>query len=205
MKNILLFIITLVGVSTIVEAQVPKMKYGVKGGLTLATLSDLDDAKLHKDIHLGVFTELKFTEKFSVQPELLYVRQGVKQEGTIYSSTDSYTMEESFLKVVTLSYVYVPIMAKYYLIEGLSVEAGPQVGFLVKDNSIFGVTARDSYLDPETSPKKVDYGLNMGAAYALPNGLFFEARYNLGLQKINEAGSKNIKNRALQLSVGYKF
>ncbi|RZJ55928.1 MAG: PorT family protein, partial [Flavobacterium sp.] len=30
-----------------------------------------------------------------------------------------------------LSYLNVPIMAKYYVIEKLSLEAGPQIGFLL--------------------------------------------------------------------------
>lgn len=34
--------------------------------------------------------------------------------------------------------------------------------------------------------KSVDFGVGLGLAYDLPMGLFFNARYNLGLSKVQE-------------------
>ncbi|WP_408583014.1 outer membrane beta-barrel protein, partial [Myroides odoratimimus] len=53
--------------------------------------------------------------------------------------------------------------------------------------------------------KSFDFGVNFGAGYELPMGVFFDARYNVGLSKVNKEGSEASKNGVFQLSVGYKF
>ena len=54
---------------------------------------------------------------------------------------------------------------------------------------------------------------NVGAAYAITENIFVDARYNLGLSSIakdftdefGDSNSANIKNNVIQFSVGYKF
>ena len=96
-------------------------------------------------------------------------------------------------------------MAKYYVAEGLSLEAGPQIGFLikaeVKDNDTpLSVDVKDSF-------KSIDFGFNIGAGYKLESGLNFGLRYNLGLSDISNSDNEDAKwkNRVLQFSVGYTF
>ncbi|PWJ34217.1 outer membrane beta-barrel protein [Sediminitomix flava] len=54
---------------------------------------------------------------------------------------------------------------------------------------------------------KTDVSLVFGAEYEMPSGLFFDARFNLGLSnvKANPADGEYVKNRAVQIGVGYKF
>ena len=57
--------------------------------------------------------------------------------------------------------------------------------------------------DPE---KRFDFGLGIGAEYNLPMGLFFDANFTLGLTNLAAKQSKaDIKNRVIQIGVGYKF
>lgn len=56
--------------------------------------------------------------------------------------------------------------------------------------------------------KSFEVGVNVGLGYALENGVFFDARYNFGISKINKLsgeGISDVKNRNIQLAVGYKF
>ncbi len=88
-------------------------------------------------------------------------------------------------------------MGKYYLIKGLSLEAGPQVGVLLSGD-YEGVDVKDSFMD-------MDLSLNAGIGYKLNNGLNFTARYNFGLTNIGVSEDSKVKNGVAQISVGYFF
>lgn len=183
MKKVLLVIVIVVlGLSNI-NAQ--EIKFGAKGGLNFASISgdNAGDIELVTAFNFGVLAEIPITEKFSFQPELLYSGQG-------YSFDDD---------TVALNYLNVPLMGKYYLTKGLSLEAGPQIGFLL--------SAKNDKADVKDSFNAIDFGVNFGLGYKFNNGLNFGARYNLGLSDINniDGPSDKNKNGVFQLSVGYFF
>ncbi len=97
--------------------------------------------------------------------------------------------------LVALNYLNIPLMGKYYLTKGFSLETGPQIGFLL--------SAKDKDTDVKGAFNTVDFGVNFGLGYKLDNGLHFGVRYNLGLSDINSIDSFTDKNRVFQLSVGY--
>ena len=183
MKKILLLAVVTVLGFTNVNAQ--KIKFGAKGGLNFATISG-DNTKgidLVTAFNLGVISEIPVSEKFSFQPELMYSGQG-------YGFNDN---------TIALSYLNIPLIGKYYLTKGFSVEAGPQLGFLF--------SAKNEKIDVKDSFNTFDFGVNFGLGYKLDNGLNFGARYNVGLTDINKlenSSSKN-KNSVFQVSVGYFF
>ena len=99
--------------------------------------------------------------------------------------------------LVELNYLNIPLMAKYYATKGLSLEAGPQIGFLL--------TAKEDGNDIIDSYKNTDFGVNFGIGYKLDNGLNFSARYNWGLSNITVKNDITKNNSVFQLSVGYFF
>ena len=196
MKKTILTIMALGAFSFAAQAQTPDLKLGAKAGVNFANLTNAD---MKTSFHIGVLAEIFINEKFSVQPELLYSAQGaIKKEGGIEHEA-------------SLDYINIPIMAKYYLMDGLSVQAGPQVGFLVKAEDKISGGGESMTVDSKDAYQSVDFGLNLGAGYELPMGVFFDARYNLGLSKVNKKSEsemierKDIKNGVIQVSVGYKF
>ena len=101
-------------------------------------------------------------------------------------------------------------MAKFYVGEGFSLEAGPQIGLLMsaKDEYDFTGTAFKSEEDDiKEFVKDIDFGINVGVGYKLEGGLNFGARYNLGLSDANDSGddSFTLKNSVIQAYVGYFF
>lgn len=194
MKRILFFII--VSSSLTISAQKSKkdegITFGLKGGLNVSNFAgDINDNTFRTSIHLGVFSEIMISDKFSVQPELLYSGQGFSGSTTPGFSRSKY------------DYINLPILAKIYIAEKISVEAGPQIGFLV--------SAKQRTTDDNvkiSDQKTVDFGLNLGLAYDLKNGMFFQTRYNLGLSNVNSGSNANaIKytNSVIQVSVGIKL
>lgn len=183
MKKILLLAVVTVLGFTNVNAQ--EIKFGAKGGLNFASVSGDNTEGIDgvTSLNFGVLSEIPISDKFSFQPELMYSGQG-------------YSFNEN---TIALSYLNLPLMGKYYITKGLSVEAGPQIGFLF--------SAKNEETDVKDSFNSFDFGVNFGLGYKLENGLNFGARYNLGLTDINNldnSSSKN-KNGVFQLSVGYFF
>lgn len=197
-------------------ANAQDMNFGAKAGLNVTTLTgDVQDTNSLIGAHAGVFAEFKISDKFSFQPELLFSMQGAKEE---YSETETfggttYTYnEESKLK---LSYINIPLMAKYYVAEKFSLEAGPQIGFLISAKADYetsetagGTTTSESAsVDVKDNFKGIDFGLNFGFGYDFTEKLSAGARYNLGLSNINDVdgSSAEVKNAGFQISLGYKF
>ncbi len=188
MKKWIVLTVLFALVSVPVSAQ--NLSFGAKAGLNLANLKpDLDDASTRTSFHLGAVAEIGISDKFSVQPELLYSEQGAKDE-----SDDD--------EVVRTNYLTLPIMAKYYLTEGLSLEAGPQIGFLLTAE----VEDDGDTIDLKDNTKNTDIGIAFGLGYKLDSGLNFGLRYFLG-SDINDVDgdSDKISNKVFQLSLGYFF
>jgi opacity protein-like surface antigen len=130
--------------------------------------------------HFGALLEVKVFENFSIQPELLYSSQGAK-------------VNEENVKDINFNYITVPVLAKFYLIsEKLSVEAGPQFSFLIDDN-----------LEETLESKSFDFAAVGGLGFQFTENFFAQARYVAGLTDTTK--DAEIKNRVIQVSLGYRF
>ncbi|MDY0090170.1 MAG: porin family protein [Flavobacteriaceae bacterium] len=207
MKKIILSILAVVAFGT---ANAQDIKFGAKAGLNISNLTgDTEDTKSKIGFHLGGVIEIKITDKFSVQPELLFSTQGAKYEESESFGGESYKYETT----MKLNYLNIPIMAKYYVAENFSILAGPQVGFLMSAKadweetySFGGTTESDSgEEDVKDFYKGIDFGLNLGLGYDFTENIFVEARYNLGLSNIADVDNYKEKNSVFQISLGYRF
>ncbi|WP_417238152.1 porin family protein [Bizionia sp.] len=217
-----LLVCAVVAVFSIGSLSAQDVRFGVKGGLNLANLVGdfgiydgyygVDDPEMKVGFHIGGVAEVKFSEKFAVQPELLFSNQGYKSKYDFAGAKADYK--------VNLNYINLPIMVKFFPIDGLSIEAGPQVGFLIaakdelNDYEISIDPEDPDNVDTSDKYKSIDFGMNIGAGYELPSGLFFAARYNIGISKVDDvddgltgifSGSLSRKNRVFQLSAGFMF
>jgi hypothetical protein len=198
MKKLLILSIvtslTLVSCSTTQKARI-----GVKAGANFSTINgdETDNLKTLTAFHVGAVAEVPVSDNFSVQPELLYSSQGAK-----YEESEGYDGKFKF------DYINVPIMAKFNVSNGLSLEAGPQVGFLMSAKDEYSSTGDSGSDDIKDDIKGLDFGLNIGAGLKLDSGINFGARYSLGLSNVNDfegAGDFKNQNGVIQLYVGYFF
>jgi Outer membrane protein beta-barrel domain len=197
--KIALLLIAFAGVShlTIAQAQVA---VGIKGGLNFAKLdvkgSASDNYEGRTGYHAGAFALVK-VGMIGVQPEIIFSRQGYD-----YKDVNTQNVEANF------DYINIPVIAKLYLPLGLNIQAGPQFGFLSKaEAEVFVTNASQSQtVDVKNLYKGSDVSLGLGAGWDLPFGLTVDARYNLGLSKINDNNNApESKNRVFQVSLGYKL
>ncbi|MGB7841507.1 MAG: porin family protein [Salinimicrobium sp.] len=202
-----------VGISSTIAQEI---QWGVKAGANYSTLTIDEDVDYMVGFHAGVLAEFPLTAKFSLQPELLYSLEGAKSE---YNFKEEEWIIHSKDKL-KLGYFNLPVMAKYEVTRGLSLETGPQIGYLLSAKDEYEISANfpedvkeSGTEDVKDQLKKVSFGLNFGAAYEFQNNLFLQARYHLGLSEISDfdegdqglGDPDKIQNRGFQLSLGYKF
>ena len=206
MKKILFSVITLLAINSIAKAQdttESDVKFGIKAGINFANYgADAEGTDARTSFHFGGIVEMKLAEKFSIQPELLYTMLGCKVTTNVGGTTIDVTDK--------LGYIVLPVMAKYYVAPGFSLEAGPQFGYLVSAKGKNETGSMSVEGDIKDAFKKFDMGINAGLGYELPIGLFFQARYTLGLSNILSESvaapdDAVVTNNNFQLSLGYKF
>ena len=195
-KTFLLLAIAIIGVSNSSQAQ-EYWNFGVKGGVNFTNMTSdgFEDNNSRTGFHLGVLAEIPVSDRLSVQPEVLYSTQGTEDE------TGSFTNEYK------LDYIQLPVLAKFYLIDGLALEAGPSFNFLVNEEYDFESNSLDFETDSEFA-STFELGGALGASYKFNNGFFLNGRYVLGFTDAFDSDNFDddaIKNNGFQLGVGFQF
>lgn len=189
MKKIILSAIALMAFAF---SNAQETRFGIKGGLNISSIvgGDVRDANALVGFHVGGLAEIHVVEKFYIQPELLFSTQGAKFGNDLD---------------IKLNYLNIPVLAKYYIVDKkFSVEAGPQLGFLLSENW--------DGTDFKGDAKSVDFGFNFGAGYDFTDNFSVGLRYTVGLSpiwndNIDNSGDlyDSAKNGNFQISLGYKF
>jgi opacity protein-like surface antigen len=178
--------------------------FGIKGGVNISSFtgSDADDLGMESrtGFHAGGLIEGKFSETFGAQLEILYNSTGAKWEGLIEDEFGNEFQGELTFK---LDYISAPILVKYFLLQNMSLETGPQISFEINSEIEAEAEGVSVSLDSEDETNKVDFAWVFGLGYDLPYGLMVQGRYYIGLSDIYD--ETNMKHSVLQISVGYKF
>jgi len=195
-KITLIAFILFIGLTTS-RAQM-KVSPGIRGGLNLSTLTNINNNSMKSDYYIGGLVEMKFNKYFTLQPELTYSRQGANSEEYMLGSNNEDRKYE-------LNYVTLGAVAKFnFGGQGFHVLAGPSLDIKTDDN--FG---RYGY-----NPIGTDLAFVGGIGYSLPNGLTFEARFKQGLIDIygyddidydDYYYEQIILNQVFQFGISYTF
>ncbi len=182
--------------------------FGVKGGVSLADMiaspSHQIDAKMRG--HLGVFYQIPWSEKISFQPELLVSLQGGVQH------TFNPTTDYEYISDEKITYLILPLMARYDYSNNITFEAGLQPGFRLSSNYVQQIVDAGSVIyetqeDTREQREFFDLGINLGASYSFNEKLSAGLRYNIGLTPLNVNHSVNgavkLRNSIVTVSVLY--
>jgi hypothetical protein len=183
MRKIILLLITCT-ISIYMYAQSPS--FGIKGGLNVASIVNSKSSKIA--YHAGVFTGIHVSSKWSIQPEVIYSKQGVRQSvsGSNYD--------------INLDYLNIPLLIQFLFKDGLRLEAGPQFGFLLSaKNKSLGVER-----DIKSNYKPVDISFPIGLSHFWESGFGIYGRWVPGLTEINVTYG-SAKNSVFQLGVFYQL
>jgi hypothetical protein len=220
MKKIILSL-SIIAVATMsANAQI---KFGLKAGLNASNI--IGDHSLNADenndasntlqyttkigYNFGAFVNLPIKGKFSLQPEVMYSFQGAKVKATFTDDLGDQTVTNG---QQNLSYIQIPVLAKFTFNHKFYVQTGPQFGFL---GAAKAKANGGSYSDDKSSFQSFDFAWGLGIGYTLPMGLGFDLRYNIGITSIDKNTDDNndggdgtgLKdhNSNLQVGVFYQF
>jgi len=198
MKKVLFTLFTALSF-TVLQAQ-GDFKIGVTGGLlnsdvdvSLSALGLVDlgniDAIANTGFYVGAIADIGVSDKFHVQPELTYGSAG------------------------DLAYVYLPVMAKYYIVSKLNVQVGPQFSFSTNADDIKGVIqdingvlGSDNNIDDVIKSMGVDLGFGVG--FDILDNLSAQARYAVELTNRYDGPLNNsleVKAATLNIGIAYFF
>ncbi len=196
MKRISIIVIALFSFN-LLNAQI-EIKPGIKGGLNIANLTNLEDIGNSKSVtsfHIGGTVSFKFAEFYTLQPEILYSKQGSEV------SLNGFNNE---LKI-DLNYLSISVNNKFYVGKnGLNFQIAPVVDILLNHENV-------------DSPQEVDIAIVGAIGYDFASGISITAGYKQGIADLfgrnvntgtgtqTTSFSDLVLNQVFQISVGYQF
>jgi opacity protein-like surface antigen len=196
MKKSLFVAIIAIFISTALFAQ-DDIKIGVTGGLinsnTSVKLSAfsvnlLNLSAINKvGYYVGAIGDVGISEKLHVQAELTYGSAG------------------------DLGFIFLPIMVKYYIMDGLNVQLGPQFNISTNVGEIKGairdiedVVGSNGNIDDVISKTGIDLGI--GAGYDITDHLSAQARFAFEMtNRYNGPINNSLKVRSSSFNIGIAY
>lgn len=186
----LAFILTL----TAGTAYAQSFKFGIKGGADIKKLSGKSfDEQFSYGYHLGVFSEIGLSPKFSLQPELFFSQVNID---TSNHFSDIYNFKK--ISKVELKYITIPILLNFKPNKYVSLQAGPQYGILMDKGNTVLQNGKNAFKDGNFS---MIAGMQIYVARVRLYG-----RYAIGLSNLNDIDNQqNWKTQTVQLGLGFTF
>ncbi len=157
-----------------------------KIGLNVSNLSNYDESDYKAGLQAGIEAEYHINNWFAISGGLMYSQQGA---------------DNNKYKVTTkLDYLNIPVMANFYVAQGLALKAGLQPGFLL--------SAKNDDANIKNVCETADIAIPVGISYEY-KGFCLDARFAPSLSCVfsddNRDYSDKSKHEVFSLTFGYKF
>ncbi len=159
------------------------INYANQTGSTITVNGTNYNAEAISSYHVGLISQIKLSDGFSFQPEVLYSTQGATYKpATVLQDINN-----------KLGYISVPVLAKIHLNNTFSLELGPQASFLLSKKNEVSLGDQNSF----------DFALVGGLGINITKSIFIQGRYGLGLTEVSTNAKS--KNSVVQVSAGLMF
>lgn len=180
------------------------LKLGIKAGLNYSNVYDENEESFNADGKVGfvggLLLHVPIGEYFGIQPEVLYSQKGFKGNGTLFGSNYSFKRTTSFIEF--------PLQFAIKPTEFLTILAGPQYSFLIKQkdefNSNFGTAAQEEEIKNDNIRKNI-LGFTAGLDINVED-VIVGLRMGWDVQNNNGNGTSDTpryKNVWVQTTIGY--
>ena len=183
-----------------------KLTFGLKAGLNYSNVYDSKGEEFTSGakfgLAAGVALAIPITKYIGIQPEVLFSQKGFNGKGKVLGSNYSFTR--------TTDFVDVPLLFQFKPSEFISIVAGPQVAFLIRQKDVF--TNATTTIEQEKEFENDNIRKNM---FCFTGGLDINlkhivlgARAGWDVQNNNGDGSSSTpryKNVWYQGTIGYRF
>lgn len=194
MKKSIAILAALLAVCTTSFAQ--DFGWGVKVGLNVSDMSDLSGSDAKTGLTAGVFADYRFNDWFAVSGDLLFSRQGTKFK------------EDGDKTTIKSSYLNIPILANFYVLDDLAFKIGIQPGFMLSAKGKYKSDGQNYSEGISDNFHTVDFVFPVGVSYELFNKIILDARYNIGVANVlksTDNSNLNVHNNYFTIAVGYRF
>lgn len=185
---------------------------GVRLAGNLSSLTNTVDSQMELGLALGLYGTIKMNEKFALQPEVFFrCSMGARGISPVLLGDPNLDPLITDAEVTTqLTYVSIPVLAKYSFGEEISFGMGPQFGILTgaKNKYVSEVFEEDDLVfrnDVKSQFQSFDFGLVFNLEYSIQanRGININLRYYLGLtDTIRNNPGVAVKNSILQFAIG---
>jgi hypothetical protein len=132
MKKILL-IVTIIASMTYASKAQDGAAFGLKIGTNYSSVYDSEGEDFEAGgkfgLAAGAFLSIPFGKYLGIQPEILFSQKGFNGTGTMFGSSYDLTR--------TTNYIDLPLLFAVKPTESLTLMAGPQLSFLIKEKNVF--------------------------------------------------------------------
>jgi hypothetical protein len=179
---------------------------GLKFGFNYSNVYDVKADQFNADPKFGLvggaFLSIPIGKYIGLQPEVLYSQKGYKATGTFLGSDYEYTS--------TTSYIDVPLLLQLKPVQSLTLLAGPQFSYLVKQKNVFtnDILSGEQEKEFENDNIRKNVLCFLGGIDLNLDALVLSLRAGWDIQNNNGDGTSsvpNYKNVWYQATIGLRF
>lgn len=213
MKNIKLFVaagyLILTGAIFAQQGEIDnreKLKFGVKAGMNYSNVFNSKTDEFTADGKLGlaggIQLAIPLNKYFGIQPEILLSQKGFRGEGVFIGVPYGFRR--------TTTYIDVPLLASFKPSEFITIVAGPQYSYLIRQKDVFNSAFINSTQEEEFKNENIRrniFGFTAGFDITLRH-ILIGTRVGWDITSNNGDGSSSTpryKNVWLQATIGYNF
>jgi len=180
--------------------------FGIKAGTNISNVYDSKGEEFNADSKMGlaagVFLSVPLGRYFGIQPEILFSQKGYKGSGSILGSEYDYKYTTSFIDI--------PLLLAFKPVSMITIVAGPQYSFLIKDKYNFNSAIVDVEQENEFENDNIRKNILsfLGGVDVNLNRIVLGTRVGWDLQDNKGDGTSETpryKNVWFQLTFGLRF
>ncbi|WP_121666697.1 porin family protein [Mesonia aquimarina] len=193
--SFLLIILNFFFINAQEKDNIKNTQFGFKGGINISTISGLPSnnfytLKTYNGFYGGFLLQIDLNNYFSIQPEIYYSQQGFELRNN-----------DSSRIIYRVDYLQLPVLLKAYIIGGLNVQLGPQLGLKLSEE--INGTKQSIFSEKDKYFEKTDIGFIFGLEYNFDKTFLLNVRYIPSITEIQEG--TEIRNSVFQIGVGFLF
>ena len=211
MKKTLIILISITAIYNNSNAQEStdfrnKLVFGLKIGGNYSNVYDAQGEQFNTNPKVGLaggaFLAIPIGKYLGVQPEILFSQKGFRAKGNLLGSAYTFTRTTNFIDI--------PLLFAFKPNEFLTILAGPQYSYLMKQRDVFTNTITSYSQEQEFSNGNVRKNIMgfVGGVDITLNHFVIGARVAWDVQNNNGDGtssSPRYKNVWYQATIGYRF
>ena len=175
---------TILCAATLTLSMSAQTQWGATAGLNMANVSE-GDGDMKPGVHIGISADVLLSDAMSLKT------------GALYSMKGSTSGDVS----LNINYIEIPCLLSFAVSDQMSLMVGTYTGFLMGANASGGGFS----LDLTDAMSGIDFGIDVGAGFAVSEVISINAGYQIGLTALDKDGAGDSKNSNIHIGMTYSF